>query len=1080
MEQKLTKILSKAKSWTDIFNEVSRINLEKPKLAGTLFEVFCKYYFLEDPSVRSDYKHVWLFEEAPQKIKKKLGFAKRDYGVDLLLEDKEGAFSVVQCKFRNNQSSNLSWSKDKIANLFAEGDKADYFIVFTNASGLDKHSKSKKEEKFKLFTLGNLLEIEPETIKGIVALLKHKKPPVLKKAKPRDYQRKAINDVFKGFKKNNRGQMILPCGAGKTLTALWVKEKLKSKHTLVLVPSLALLRQIKNEWHKHQHKWLPYLCVCSERDIDKTSGGDMPVVHTYEIGGNVTTNSKDIKKFLSTHKETIIYSTYQSLEAIQDALHRSRFSFDLVLCDEAHKTAGSKKSVFGIIHHQKKIPAKKRLYMTATPRIISAMARAKIGEDKLEYLADMSDNEIYGPEFHRMSFKEAINKKILVDYKILAIGISDEELQEAITIRKFVDDNYTIDEIANNFALEKTMKKYKAYHAITFHSSIKKADNFRDKHESLYPSVLTDHISGKQTTNNRKIILNDFEKSKKAIVTNARCLTEGVDVPVIDLVYFCDPKNSKVDIVQAAGRALRRSKHKDKKFGYIVVPIFHRSKEKTEETIENSAFKNLINVIRALCDQDERLQAEITTIRIGKGKRKAPSSTRHIKIIDEVPLIVMENFEDKLKQRLFSNVIEKIPIPWRSYEEARIFARSLGLKNHRDWIKYTKGEITGKPKLPVDIPTDPYQTYKHSGWVNLRDWLGTKTVILRYRKYKNYKDAKLFVYKLGIKNQKEWAKYTKGELLNKPILPDDIPKDPYSIYKSEGYSLGDWLGTGKVATRKIKFKSYSAACKFVKSLNLKNHSEWIQYTKGKIPGKPKLPNDIPASPYKAYKHKGWKSLGEWLGTRRVASHLIKYLPYKKARKFAHSLNLKSETEWRKYKKGEIPGKTNLPNNIPANPNQTYKKKGWKSMGDWLGTGFVAYRYRKYRSFEKARSFVHKLDIKNQNEWTRYCKGQMPEKPKLPKDIPPNPNQTYKKKEWKSMGDWLGTGYISPRLRKYRSYIKARNFVQKLELNSQNEWIKYSQGKVLGKPKLPKDIPANPYQYYKNKGWISLADWLGKK
>lgn len=198
-----------------------------------------------------------------------------------------------------------------MANLFADGDKADYFIVFTNASGLDKHSITKKVNQLKILTLGDLLNISASTIDKIKQQLEGISILPVTKNEPWEYQAYAVKKVIDGFKLYDRGQLILPCGAGKTLVSLWIKETLNTRHTLVLVPSLALLRQFKNEWAINSERFIPYICVCSEKDINK--GVDHVVVHTYEITGMVSTDSNEVRTFLMNNSETIVYSTYQSL-----------------------------------------------------------------------------------------------------------------------------------------------------------------------------------------------------------------------------------------------------------------------------------------------------------------------------------------------------------------------------------------------------------------------------------------------------------------------------------------------------------------------------------------------------------------------------------------------------------------------------------------------------------------------------------------------------------------------------------------------------------------------------------------------
>ncbi|MDP3559703.1 MAG: Helicase associated domain protein [Legionellaceae bacterium] len=678
MTNDLLSIIKNASTWWDVYSELSKQNTGRNPSVGKLFEEFCKCYYLLDPIVKNEYRNVWLFSEIPQNIKTRLNLGKIDHGIDLVLEGVDGTLSVVQCKFRNNQSCNISWTKDNLANLFADGDKADYFIVFTNVSGLDKHSLTKKENQLKLVTLGDLLDIPSSTFEKIKNHLTGISSDVEgTKKEPRDDQLKAMQAVIDGFKQQDRGQLILPCGAGKTLVSLWIKEALNTRHTLVLVPSLALLRQIKNQWSIHGERFIPYICVCSEKDIDK--GVDQQIVYTYEIRGKVSTNASEVREFLNSHSETIVYSTYQSLEVICDAINKSMFEFDLAICDEAHKTSGSKFNKFAVVHSNANIAIKKRLYMTATPRILSESVKSKLSDEVVKYIYDMSNPAIFGIEFYRMSFREAIKEEILVDYKIIAIGVSDQELCHAINQRKYISETETIDEVANNYALEKFMQLHGPTHAITFHSSVKKAKEFQARHIEIYPETTAFHVNGQLTTNERNVSMKEFEQSSKAVITNARCLTEGVDVPAIDVVYFCDPKNSVIDIVQASGRSLRRADYKQKKLGYIVVPIFHRNTAFLENAIEDSALKNLIQVIRAMCSNDEKLVEEITRIKMAQGQKIMNINQA---ALDLSCILILDNFEDKLKEYLFSQVIEKSTPAWyEKYGELIRFYEEHGHSN---------------------------------------------------------------------------------------------------------------------------------------------------------------------------------------------------------------------------------------------------------------------------------------------------------------------------------------------------------------------------------------------------------------
>ena len=667
----LAEIIKGKTQWPDLKTELSKYNIHKEDTsAGKIFEVFTKYYFLTAPEHIGQYEKVWLYDDIPLKVKEKLDLGKVEHGIDLLLKSSSEEYIAVQCKFKNNESSKLSWSSDKIANLFAYCPKADGYIVFSNCADIDDVSKS-RHDNFTFISIGDLLETEPSTFKNITSLLNDEKPKAKQHFIPKEHQREAIDKCVQRFNEGkSRGQLILPCGAGKTLTALWIKEELKSNNTLVLVPSLALLRQTKNEWAKQRKRSYQYLCVCSEKTIDKES--DSIATRTFEIGGKVTTNPSEIISFLNrNNQEKVIFSTYQSLPEIIKSLKGTDINFDLVFCDEAHKTAGIDKGIFGLVHDNNQVPAKRRLYATATPRIIKESLKKKL-EDDLQFSHDMGDTTTYGEEFYRMSFKDAIEKDILVDYKIIAIGVSDSKLASYINERRYIDKKVSIDEVANNYALDYIMKEYKANHALTFHSRVKLAETFSKRHSQLVETTSSFSVNGTQPTSLRNQILNEFKNAEKAVISNARCLTEGVDVPTIDLVYFSDPKNSKVDIIQAVGRALR--KKVGKALGYVVVPIYHTDDEDLESSIKQSSFKNLIQVIRSLCDQDERLQDEINSIAIGKGQR---NSSKKIDVIsDKSEVIQLKGFNEILQESLFDQIIEKVSISWSvNFEKLQEFIR---------------------------------------------------------------------------------------------------------------------------------------------------------------------------------------------------------------------------------------------------------------------------------------------------------------------------------------------------------------------------------------------------------------------
>ena len=268
------------------------------------------------------------------------------------------------------------------------------------------------------------------------------------------------------------------------------------------------------------------------------------------------------------------------------------------------------------------------------------------------------------------------------------------------------------------------------------------------------------------------------------------------------------------------------------------------------------------------------------------------------------------------------------------------------------------------------------------------DWLGTGRIALFLREYKPFEEARDFVHKLNLKSQKEWQAYCKSGL-----KPDDIPAAPVNTYNQVGWKgMGDWLGTGSIASFLREYRPFEEARDFVHKLNLKSREEWQEYYKSG-----QKPEDIPAAPNRTYEKVGWKGMGDWLGSGTMANQLREYKPFEEAREFVRKLKVKSQKEWQAYCKSGL-----KPDDIPTKPDKTYKKNGWKGLGDWLGSGTVAARFREYKSFVEAKEFVHKLKLNSQNEWRDYCKsGQKPE------DIPSNPHQVYKQNGWKGFGDWLG-------------------------------------------------------------------------
>lgn len=416
---------------------------------------------------------------------------------------------------------------------------------------------------------------------------------------------------------------------------------------------------------------------------------------------------------------------------------------------------------------------------------------------------------------------------------------------------------------------------------------------------------------------------------------------------------------------------------------------------------------------------------------------------------------------------------------WRAFEQAREFARSLKLQNRSEWKLFCRSGLLEKGTLPDDISIQPDQVYKHKGWKSWGDWLGTGSVWPGYRQFRPFEDARAFARSTTLKTQTEWRQFCRDNRSDTGKLPSDIPSNPDHIYKSTGWiSWGDWLGTGSIAPKDRKFRSFKEARQFARSLHLTNYAEWRQFCKGELAESGILPENIPSNPNLTYANEGWKGYGDWLGTGRLANHEREFRPFKDARRFVRSLGLAGKEDWSKYCRGEHSEKGPIPADIPATPERVYREQGWAGYGDWLGTGRIANHLREYRDFQEARAFVRSLGLRSEKDWRRFCGGKLPQLGTRPSDIPANPPGVYKGRGWKGWGDWLGTGNIWVGHRKYLSFEEARQFVHAVKLKSQTEWRQYCLGKMPEKGDLPEDIPSWPDSAYRGKGWGGWSDWLG--
>ena len=1072
--------VARSASWEDFVRQLKK---KSDKEKGDIFEHLVRAYLQLDPEYATKLRKVWLLNDVPSALRKKLKLPDDDQGIDLIAETNTGEYWAIQCKYREDTARPLPWREISTFTGLAFGVcKNISFGLVCSTTERITHVLT-HQDRIGFCSLDVWQGLDKEFFDRLRKLL-GRKPTKLLPLKPRPHQETAIADARKHFvgKKQKRGKLISPCGSGKSLTAYWIARDLKAKKIVVAVPSLALIRQTLKVWLREslaQGDTVEWICVCSDESAGRVEQDDVAVLRQ-DLGVPCLTDPKEIASWLKQKKPglTVVFTTYQSGEALGKAARRAKFAFDLGIMDEAHKTVGNGDKLFSHLLHDKNLTIQRRIFMTATER------RYRGKGDKI---LSMDNAAIYGDTFHLLSFKRALETKpaILSDYRIVTILVSREEVADLIRKNVFVkpdkgrwNKEVEAEMLASLVALRKAMRKYPIKHAVSFHSSIQRAEIFKDHNEvynqafKKHGTIETFHVSGKTPTGTRARIVNEFATTDRGLITNARCLTEGVDVPNIDCVMFADPRRSAVDIVQAVGRALRPAK--GKKMGYVIVPILHNAKAKPDDIFDSEEFQEILTTLRALAANDERIIEYFRIISQGEHRRGGGSVVFEIneRLAKRINL---NQFARNIDLRCWTRLAK---LSWRPFEQARAFARSLGISGQLQWSRYAAGLEPEIGTLPPDIPSNPNYTYAKQGWKGMGDWLGTGRLATAQRSYRPFKKARDFARSLGLKKGEQWRRFCDGELRTSINLPDDIPRAPNHVYRDDGWrGMSDWLGTGRVSRSWQPCRPFSSARLFACSLGLKSGAEWNAYCK-KTRRDGTLPEDIPANPWDVYARLGWRGMGDWLGTGFIATRNRQYRKFEKARGFARSLGLQNQMEWFLMTRGKVTGKGSLPTDIPKAPHLTYANKGWSGWGDWLGSGNPAPGTKKYRSFQKARQYVRSLHLESARQWRAFYRGAFEAKGTFPSDIPVNPDIYYKHRGWTTWGDWLGTGRVADNQRAWRPFKRARAYVHRLRLRGQSDWAEFKNGKLKGAPKKPDDIPASPSTSYAGKGWISWGDWFG--
>jgi superfamily II DNA or RNA helicase len=633
----------------------------RPEVRFREFERICRWLLQNAPEYRSRIRQVWLWSEWPEAWG-------RDAGIDLVAEERDGNLWAIQAKLYDRANA---IKKSDVDSFLSESGRHDFTYRLLIATTDKLSDNAKKVLNSPRWSAGYLLlsdlELMPVVWPALPSDLRPRRSPP---KTPLPHVRAAVDATVKGLSASEKGQLVMACGTGKTLAGLWIAERLPSTRTLVLVPSLSLVKQTLREWNANASGPFEHLAVCSDQTV---VGEDELIQHTSELGLPVTTSPERIAAFLRPRGRRVVFATYQSSPQIAAAYRWRTPIFDLAIADEAHRCAGRVSSEFATILDPERIRARRRLFMTATPRFYTRRLRHEARQLDIE-VASMDDRAVFGPVLHRLTFGEAIERELLSDYQVAVVGVDDETYRAWAERGELITrDGHAITDartLAAQIALAKSMRMYDLHRVISFHGRVRAARAFSNEMpdvvnwipEHARPSgeLWSEHVSGAMTSGQRDRLLLRFrnlEEEERGLLSNARCLGEGVDVPAIDAIAFIDPRRSTIDILQAVGRAIRKAP--DKKWGTIVLPVF-LTDETPEQALNDSTFKNVWEVVKALRAHDEQLGEELDDLRRNLALRRSPPQ-RPGKIKLDLPAsYVGASFADAFNTRL----VERTTASW--------------------------------------------------------------------------------------------------------------------------------------------------------------------------------------------------------------------------------------------------------------------------------------------------------------------------------------------------------------------------------------------------------------------------------
>lgn len=639
---------------------VQQINelAETQRDRGTYFEYLARAYFQNEPTYQNEFKNIWMLADVPEEY----GIPKTDIGVDLVAETFTGELVAIQVKFYDR-----AIQKSNIDSFLSELGK-DYYksgIIVASTDKWGKNAEKALSDRSDVVRIG-LSDLRNSRIDWDKFSFERPDEVTVKaKKKPRYYQKEVIEKALAYFKENDRGQLIMAPGTGKTFTSLKVAEAMAKESdkeqyvVLYLVPSIQLLTQTLRGWNNDTDMTMSSMAVTSDRNASRSSvkqDESNIQIKASDIGYPATTSPE---KVLNNYRELmgkpkkellVVFGTYQSIDVLGKAQKEGFPEFDLIIADEAHRTTGAKAlgeedSSFTKVHSNSNVKGYKRLYQTATPKLYGTEARKKAESNSI-LISSMDDENLYGKVFYRLGFGDAISHDILTDYKLMVLAVDETVVQK--DMQKSLSDpenGLNIDDIGRIIGVWNGMIKRESFtdkvsgepmkRAIAFSRTIKDSQRLSEQFENVVNdyldsdkgySVNVRHVDGSMNALQKNEALDwlasdDIPEDSARILSNVRFLTEGIDVPNLDAIVFLSPRKSQVDIVQAVGRIIRKSEGKE--YGYIILPIVVPAGETPETILDNNKSYDVVwQVLNALRSVDERFEATINKLELNKKKPK--------------------------------------------------------------------------------------------------------------------------------------------------------------------------------------------------------------------------------------------------------------------------------------------------------------------------------------------------------------------------------------------------------------------------------------------------------------------------